>query len=187
MGAERWDEQVGSVADEAARLLESLRRTAAESAGPEGADDGPDAAGPAPAAGSESGAAGAAGAAGSAGADAAAGGTPGAARAPGPGGSGHDPACTWCPLCRGAAVVRSLSPETLAKLADLATLAATVLTDLASSRPGGRPAASGPGHPATEQTAATQRPASRSRHPAPAPSRPIPVTDADEPEEAPRG
>ena len=32
VGAERWDEQVGSVADEAARLLESLRRSAAEAA-----------------------------------------------------------------------------------------------------------------------------------------------------------
>ena len=34
MGADRWDEQVGSVADEAAKLLESLRRSA-ESAGAE--------------------------------------------------------------------------------------------------------------------------------------------------------
>ena len=32
MGAERWDEQVGSVADEATRLLESLRRTAGSAA-----------------------------------------------------------------------------------------------------------------------------------------------------------
>jgi hypothetical protein len=28
VGADRWDEQVGSVADEAAKLLESLRRSA---------------------------------------------------------------------------------------------------------------------------------------------------------------
>ena len=32
-----------------------------------------------------------------------------------------------CPLCRTAEVVRSLSPETITRLADLATLAATVL------------------------------------------------------------
>ena len=111
---------------------------------------------------------------------------PDAARA-GPDGSGHDPFCTWCPLCRGAAVVRSLSPETLAKLADLATLAATVLTEIASSRPGGGPPASDPDHPATEQTAAPARPAHRSRRSGPAPSRPIPVSDADDPQEAPRG
>ena len=42
MGADRWDEQVGSVADEAAKLLESLRRSAetasgAAPAGPAGA------------------------------------------------------------------------------------------------------------------------------------------------------
>ena len=32
MGAEHWDEQVGSVADEATRLLQSLRRSAADAA-----------------------------------------------------------------------------------------------------------------------------------------------------------
>ena len=105
----------------------------------------------------------------------------------GPDGSGHDPSCTWCPLCRGAAVVRSLSPETLTKLADLATLAATVLTDLASSRPAGGPPASGPDEPAAEPARGSARPGHRSRHPGPAQSRPIPVIDADDPQEAPRG
>ena len=64
-----------------------------------------------------------------------------------PGRAAHDPFCTWCPLCRGAAVVRSLSPETLARLADLAALAATVLTDLAGSRTTGGAAGirAGPG------------------------------------------
>jgi hypothetical protein len=182
VGAERWDEQVGSVADEAGRLLESLRRTAAESAGRgSAADDGPEAAGPAPAAGSGSAGSGSAGAA------APSGGMPGGANDAGPDGSGHDSFCTWCPLCRGAAVVRSLSPETLAKLADLATLAATVLTDLASSRPGGDPPASGPDHPATASAGAAAPPRHRSRHTGPAPSRPIPVSDADDPQEAPRG
>jgi hypothetical protein len=88
----------------------------------------------------------------------------------------HDPFCTWCPLCRGAAVVRSLSPETLARLADLATLAASVLTDLASSRPA-------PG-PATAPAAGDASPGPAS---GPPPSRPIPVSDADDPQEAPRG
>ena len=144
MGAERWDEQVGSVADEASRLLESLRRTAAESAaGASAADDGPDAAGPAPAADAAS----ATSSESAAGESADPGGMPGASPAPGPEPSGHDPFCTWCPLCRGAAVVRSLSPETLAKLADLATLAATVLAELASSRSGGGPTTRPPSRP----------------------------------------
>ncbi len=194
MGAERWDEQVGSVADEAGRLLESLRRTAVESAAAESAagesaaresvaDDGPDAVGPTTAAGSTP----ASRAAGASGAGAGEGGMPGAGSASGPDGSGHDPFCTWCPLCRGAAVVRSLSPETLAKLADLATLAASVLTDLASSRPAGGPPASDQDRPATQQGAAPARPGRRSRHSGPAQSRPIQVSDADDTQEAPRG
>ena len=130
MAAERWDEQVGSVADEAARLLESLRRSAAEAQAAAGTSAGTD--------GGQ--------ATGSTGADA-----PTAARASGSagdptgrhpaglgsgpeGGAAHDPFCTWCPLCRGAAVVRSLSPETLTRLADLAGVAASVLADLASAR-----------------------------------------------------
>jgi hypothetical protein len=149
VAAERWDEQVGSVADEAARLLESLRRTA-ETAAHETADE----VAPEPPAGAEPDA------------------VPPAAAAAAP----HDPFCTWCPLCRGAAVVRSLSPETLARLADLATLAASVLTDLASSRPASGPTARPPGD------VTRPRPA-----PGPPPSSPIPVSDADDPQEAPRG
>ena len=111
----------------------------------------------------------------------------------GPDAAAHDPFCTWCPLCRGAAVVRSLSPETLAKLADLASLAATVLTDLASSRPAGGPPAStdGPTAPTAprgpDAVRHPPRPATRARRTTPAPSRPIPVSDADDPQEAPRG
>jgi hypothetical protein len=171
VGAEHWDEQVGSVADEATRLLESLRRSAAEAAAhPTGRDDGPDSAAPGAAPGS-----------------------PGDGAAPAPAAAPHDPFCTWCPLCRGAAVVRSLSPETLTRLADLAALAATVLTDLASGRATGDPPASdgdragrttgpddGPPRHAT-------RPASRARRPGPAAGLAIPVTDADDPQEAPRG
>lgn len=149
MGAEQWDAQLGSVADEAARLLESLRRSAGEA-------QAPPASGPRPDPGTEE-----AGDCGHA----------------CPTGSGeHDPVCQWCPICRGAAVVRSLSPQTLARLADLAALAATVLTDLASAR-------TPPGEEDPDSGApATRRPAVH-----PAPSRPIPVRDADDPQEAPRG
>ena len=169
MGADRWDEQVGSVADEAAKLLESLRRSA-ESAG---ADPQATATASAPEADSATGH------------PASASGDEHPASEPG----AHDPFCTWCPLCRTAEVVRSLSPETITRLADLATLAATVLADLASSRA-----------PADTSDAG----ASPARRPAPRPSasRPIPVRDADDlhaddlhaddldsddPQEAPRG
>ena len=176
MGAERWDEQVGSVADEAGRLLESLRRSAAEAAerAPQG-EDGPDAAAP----GSASGSPGSASA-----------GMPGTGAAAGPDGATHDPFCTWCPLCRGAAVIRSLSPETLARLADLASLAATVLTDLAASRPTGPPASTDDPDAAApargdepSRGAAPRRPTARPRRATTAPSRAIPVTDADDPQE----
>lgn len=167
MGADRWDEQVGSVADEVARLLESLRRSVED---------------PAPAAG---------GAPADAGSGAAAPVTDGPTGAPTgdrpPGGAGatsqthggqadaqtHDPFCAWCPLCRSAAVLRTLSPETLTRLADLAGVAATVLADLASTRAAGT----------TEGTSAAGDP----RRPRAPESRPIPVHDADDPQEAPRG
>jgi len=181
VGAERWDEQVGSVADEATRLLESLRRSAADAAPspPEG-EDGPDSARPAPAAGSSR-------------AGVPDGGMPGAGPAAGTDddsrGAAHDPFCDWCPLCRGAAVVRSLSPETLARLADLASFAATVLTDLAVSRSAGPPgsASSTPPDPGGGPTPAAPSARTRARRSTPAPSRPIPVSDADDAQEAPRG
>jgi hypothetical protein len=111
---------------------------------------------------------------------------PGDGTAPAAAAAPHDPFCTWCPLCRGAAVVRSLSPETLTRLADLAGLAATVLADLASTRTAAGPPASGT-DPADAATRATARPAIRPRRATPAPSAPIPVRDADDPQEAPRG
>ena len=190
MAAERWDEQVGSVADEATRLLESLRRSAAEAQAAAGAPEGADG-------GSGAGAT----STGATGADAPAGGTAsappagGTASAPPAGGTAsetpptgpadpatgpdsqagaaHDPFCTWCPLCRGAAVVRSLSPETLTRLADLATLAASVLADLAVAR--ATPPSGDRG-----SSAATRRPPA-------AASRPIPVRDADDAQEDTRG
>ena len=45
---------------------------------------------------------------------------------------GEAETCTWCPVCRGVTLLRGVSPETLGRLADLATTAATVLADLAS-------------------------------------------------------
>lgn len=155
MAADRWDEQVGTVADEAARLLESLRSMTAEQDTAGGEDtfeqshrgDGTESPGP----------------------DRAPGGAPD---------PGHDPVCQWCPLCRGAAVVRSLSPETLARLADLAVLAAGVLADLSARQGPTASGTSGAGGDAGERG---------SRRPAPSPpkSRPVPVVDIDVPEEGP--
>jgi hypothetical protein len=169
--ADRWDEQIGSVADEAARLLESLRRSTGDAApasagrahpgsGPEASTtDGP---GGPPTGDPVATAASAA--------DSAA----GPAHGPEGDAPAHEPFCAWCPLCRSAAVVRTLSPETLARLADLARLAATVLADLASTRA----AATTEGAPGTVDPT----PAAAGAGP-----RPIPVHDADEPQEAPRG
>ena len=154
MGAERWDEQVGSVADEATRLLESLRRSAAEAAA-QGTGAGSEGARPASA--DDAGPAG-----------------PPRPEGVEPDAGAHDPACQWCPLCRGAAVARSLSPQTLTRLADLAGLAATVLADLASTRGAADGSPTGPG---ADATAPPARPSA---------GRTIPVTDADDPGEAPR-
>lgn len=37
-------------------------------------------------------------------------------------GSAGPPSCTWCPLCRGVGLVRTLGPETLRSLADVTGL-----------------------------------------------------------------
>ena len=162
MGGERWDEQVGSVADEATRLLEILRRSARDAAAAEdGGLAGEDARGQNGSSVHDQGCQGPTGD-----------GVPTAAQP-----AAHDPFCTWCPLCRSAAVLRSLSPETLVRLADLAGVAATVLADLASAR--ARAAAEGPATgdaPAGREAAAT----------ASTDAQPIPVVD-DDPQEAPRG
>ncbi|MFC7488447.1 hypothetical protein ACOCJ7_08890 [Knoellia sp. CPCC 206453] len=103
----RLDAAVGSVADEAAKLLEALGRTraprdefpsdTAESGGsPESGDD---------------------------------------ASAPPEHvhvAMGDAESCTWCPVCRSVTLLKGVSPETLGRLADLATAAATLLADLAS-------------------------------------------------------
>jgi hypothetical protein len=176
VGADRWDEQVGSVADEAARLLESLRRTTGDAAAAAAAAPGsrPEARATNGPGGPPTGdpVATAAATAASA-ADSAANSAGGPAHGPEGDAPAHEPFCAWCPLCRSAAVVRTLSPETLSRLADVAGLAATVLADLASTR-----------------AAATTEGAPGPVDPTPAPAagpRPIPVHDADDPQEAPRG
>ncbi|EAP98810.1 hypothetical protein JNB_01540 [Janibacter sp. HTCC2649] len=40
--------------------------------------------------------------------------------------------CTWCPVCRSVTLLKGVSPETLGRLADLATAAATLLADMAT-------------------------------------------------------
>lgn len=56
----------------------------------------------------------------------------------------HGADCTWCPLCRAAAVVRGDRPEVTAALADVLTATAAALRTFAES---GRPA--DPGTPDT--------------------------------------
>lgn len=41
--------------------------------------------------------------------------------------------CALCPICQGIAVLRTLNPETVDRLADLATAAAAALRELAAS------------------------------------------------------
>ncbi|GGL22608.1 hypothetical protein H9L10_06870 [Phycicoccus endophyticus] len=104
MAAKGWHEEVGSVADEAGRLLESIRRAGQE--GDDGAGAGPGRTSP-----KETG-----------------------SREDGSGFHCEDPVCRWCPLCRASAFVRQLSPEALGGLAELAGFAQAVLTDLAAAR-----------------------------------------------------
>lgn len=54
---------------------------------------------------------------------------------------GEAESCSWCPVCRGVTLLRGASPETLGRLATLATTAATVLADLASRHTESSPAA----------------------------------------------
>ncbi len=153
MDDDRWDEQVGSVAEEAQRLLESLRRTGDPSDDPSG--DGQDA-------------------------DAGAGEGADPDRRGGDDGAAAEdeawvctePFCRSCPLCRTAAVVRGLSPETLRRLSDLATVAAGVLSDLAGERD--RRAGSDHAPDGDDPEKGPSRPGGA------AASRPIPVHDADD-------
>lgn len=136
----RWDAAVGSVAQETARLLDALARTADESKGNAG-----DASGSRDA---ETGAAttGSSRATDFVGADSAGADEPEAethTHVP----MGSAQTCSWCPVCRGVAIVRDLSPETLRSLADVATLAAATLADLAATRGRSTPGGTGEGSP----------------------------------------
>ncbi|HEX6918123.1 MAG TPA: hypothetical protein VF140_08580 [Phycicoccus sp.] len=153
MGDDRWDEQVGSVAEEAQRLLETLRRAGGGATGGAGPatdgspDEGPDTHGPEPGDADEW--------------------------------TCTDPFCRACPLCRTVAVVRGLNPETLRRLADLAAVAATVLTDLAAQRASAspRPATAPTSGPAGATDGSPSSPGAARRS-----GRPIPVRDADDEE-----
>ena len=55
----------------------------------------------------------------------------------------HPSACSWCPVCRGVASLRSVNPDAVDRLADAATVLAQALSDLAvqvreDAPPGGR-------------------------------------------------
>jgi hypothetical protein len=110
---DRLDEAVGSVAEEAARLLETLRRQRTGSGPPQAAGDEEDERGADHEHEHEH------------------------AHVP----MGEAAACTYCPLCRGIVRLRSVSPETLDRLAEVASAVAALLGDLAADRGGRDPAA----------------------------------------------
>ncbi|MGL4175231.1 MAG: hypothetical protein ACRCSN_04065 [Dermatophilaceae bacterium] len=125
MVAEPFDEHVGSVAEEAARLVASLRRASESTDDDPVTDSGP------PhrrsrtsASTSRDRAPGSRGAAASSGTST----DPDAEQSP------HDSACRWCPVCRSVAAARQLSPETLTWVAQVASVAAAVLNELAEQR-----------------------------------------------------
>ena len=122
----RLDAAVGSVAQEATRLLEALGRPSTPAPAP-APDEGQDEAEHVHVA------------------------------------MGDAETCSWCPVCRSVGVLRSVSPETLARLADLAGAAATVLADLATRH--------------TEQSGGDRR------EPADRATRTEPITVVDEEEE----
>ncbi|HEX6755699.1 MAG TPA: hypothetical protein VF109_07105 [Mycobacteriales bacterium] len=67
--------------------------------------------------------------------------------------------CTWCPVCRGVAVLRGDRPEVTERLTELVSAAASALTALAGALSGPpAPAAPGPAPAARpEPTASVQR------------------------------
>jgi len=70
-------------------------------------------------------------------------------------GGGTPVACTLCPLCQGIALLRSVRPETVDRLADLAAAMAASLRDLATQA-----RASGPG---SDDGSVPGRPSERGR------------------------
>jgi len=157
---------VGSVAEEAARLLDALggwAGTHGYGAGRDGADAASDKAGTndADSAGKDS-----------SGEDA---GRPAPDATPEPPrrcehcgavpGAAAASSCQWCPVCQGLDVLRSVRPETVERLADLAGAVATALRDVAArghgqQRPGAGTQAGGrgarPGDAATRRTERVQ-------------------------------
>lgn len=132
----RLDAAVGSVAEEAARLLEALGRQTRTADGATSADAG----------GSDETSA----AAGSDDAD---------------GSESHEhvhvamgdaESCTWCPVCRSVTALRAVSPETLTRLADLATTAATLLGELATRHTEGSGDGTAPRPAPAERTPRTE-------------------------------
>ena len=63
-------------------------------------------------------------------------------------GGGRPVTCQWCPVCQGIGLLRSVRPETVDRLADLAGALATALRDVAThtrDRAAGPPAPHEPG------------------------------------------
>ena len=147
---------IGTVAQEAARLIEDMA-TMARSSYSSGADAPPEASQPAPGAqaGAPSGPAGHQGAGGQRGADKPPETTCSVCGAQNGQAPRHDgfSTCKICPLCRGIALLRSVRPETVDMLADLALSVAGSLRDVAvwsrASDPGtsARPGPAGPPEP----------------------------------------
>ncbi|SDO84604.1 hypothetical protein SAMN04489867_0738 [Pedococcus dokdonensis] len=138
---------VGTVAEEAARLLDALGGWAATArsgyaAGPADESPPPDAAADADSDAAAAGSRGTAGAAGAAGSTASAqapdtSSVPEGARCTSCGaenGVGQAVACQLCPVCQGIGLLRSVRPETVDRLADLAGALAATLRDIAGQR-----------------------------------------------------
>jgi hypothetical protein len=122
---------VGSVAEEAARLLEALGGWASTAQDAYAARAAADAAGDdAPAAGEDAPGDAAGGPAGAPGTGT---GTQGRCDSCGAeNGAGQAVVCKLCPVCQGIGLLRSVRPETVDRLADLAGAVATALRDLAA-------------------------------------------------------
>lgn len=143
--AEQEGPVVGSVAEEAARLLEALGGWASTAQDAYAARAAADAAG-----GADGGATRGAGGAAPGAADG------GRTDASGPGtqtrcescgadrGAGQAVVCQLCPLCQGIGLLRSVRPETVDRLADLAGAVAGALRDLAAHHAGAHASAPQP-------------------------------------------
>jgi hypothetical protein len=125
---------VGTVAEEAARLLDALGGWATSAQAGYAARPAPDATAPGATADSTSGTASGSGAT----SDAASGGadstTPRCSSCGAENGVGQAVTCQLCPVCQGIGLLRSVRPETVDRLADLAGALAATLRDIAGQR-----------------------------------------------------